>query len=334
MSLAGLRWGILGTARINRSVIPAIRAVERQTVVAIASRTPARARDSAEAWEIPRACDYDGLLAAPDIDAIYVPLPNRLHAEWTIHAADAGKHVLCEKPLALTVPDVDAISMAARRNGVHVAEAFMYCHHPQSIAIAQWLRDGVIGDLRLVRSCFSFTLERPGDVRFDPSMGGGSLWDIGCYPVSLARLLAGGSPIEVTGLSVLGQTGIDVTFSGVLRFPRDMLATFDASFVAPFRTEAEIVGAGGTLRVAHPFKPGQREVVLLTRGDSVIEREVEAQPLYTYEIEDFARVVATGERARVTLDDSRATVATMVALHQSAREKRSIAASLPSGDVS
>jgi xylose dehydrogenase (NAD/NADP) len=322
-----LRWGILGAARINRSLIPPFRAAGGpQTIEGIASRSEEKARAASVDWQIPKVFgSYEALLADPNIDAVYVPLPNYLHAEWTVRAAAAGKHVLCEKPLAISVAEVDRVREAAARARVHVAEAFMYRHHAQTDFVAQLVKDGAVGALRLLRGCFSFPLTRPGDVRFDPGMGGGSAWDVGCYPVSYTRLLMGANPTEVRSASVVGPTGIDLTLAGVLRFPGDVLATVDSSFIEPFRTEMEIVGETGIIRVARPFKPGMRETIAIVRGDHVEERTVEGQPLYVDEIEDFARVVGGAAKPKVTLEDSRGNVATLVALLESAASGRAVA---------
>jgi D-xylose 1-dehydrogenase (NADP+, D-xylono-1,5-lactone-forming) len=329
MKLASLRWGVLGAARIVRSVIPAIRGVDGQSVVAVASRSAETASECAAQWQIPRAFgSYAELLADREVDAIYIPLPNHLHAEWTVRAAEARKHVLCEKPLALSVEEVDRVRRAAGMSAVHVAEAFMYRHHPQTRLLTRLVAQGAVGELRGIRACFSFTLTRPADVRWIPEFGGGSLWDVGCYPVSLARLLAG-EPDEVMGHPRWAASGVDVGFAGTLRFPGNVFAQFDCAFDAPFRTEAEIVGAEGMIRVAHPFKPTEHEVVVLSRGDAVEEHVVEAPPLYEAQIADFARVVATREPPGMTLDDSRANVATLVALLASARQNRPVSVSPP-----
>ena len=187
-----LRWGLLSTARINRALIPPLRASPRNELAAVASRGRERAEAYAREWSIPRAFgSYEDMLADPGIDVIYNPLPNRLHAEWTIKAAQAGKHVLCEKPLAMTVEEVDAMAAAAQQAGVVVAEAFMYRHHPQTLKVKEMVERGEIGDLRLVRGSFTFNLTHPGDVRLDPALGGGSLRDVGCYPISYARYVIG-----------------------------------------------------------------------------------------------------------------------------------------------
>jgi predicted dehydrogenase len=320
-----MRWGILGAARINRSIIPALRAANGHSLEAVASREPGKAESYAAEWQIPRHFGgYDALLADPDIDAVYIPLPNHLHAEWTIRAAEAGKHVLCEKPLALTVAEVDRIAAAATAAHVHVAEAFMYRHHPQTLAVRELVAGGAIGTLRFVRGCFSFTLDRPGDVRFDPAKGGGALWDVGCYPVSYARTIAGAEPETVQATAVMGPTGVDMSVGAVLRFPGNVVALVDASFVAPFRTEVEVVGSTGSIRVARPFKPGERETVLLIRGDETLEHAVEAPPLYVSQFEDFARAVRGTAPPVVTLADSRRNTAALLAVLESARTGRAV----------
>jgi predicted dehydrogenase len=320
-----LAWGILGTARINRMLIPPLRVSPGNRLVAVASRERARAEAHAHEWQIERVHgSYETLVADPEIDVVYIPLPNHLHAEWTIKAARAGKHVLCEKPLALSVDEVDQLAAAAREAGVVVAEAFMYRHHPQTIKAKEILDSGAIGGLRFVRGSFSFPLTRPNDVRLRPEWGGGCLWDVGCYPLSFARFLVGGEPIEVWGAQVLGSTGIDETFAGQARFPGDVLFQLDAGFRSAPRAEMELAGSEGTLRVSHPFRPEREHPLLLTRDGRTEEIAVPGEDRYLLEIEDLAAAVR-GERAPlVSLADSRANVAALVALYRSAREGRPI----------
>jgi len=316
---APFRWGLLGTARINRAVIPPMRASDRHQLVAVASRGAERAAEYAREWSIPVAFGtYDDLLASRDIDAVYIALPNALHAEWTIRAARAGKHVLCEKPLAISVAEVDAVSEAAARAGVVVAEAFMYRHHPQTLQLKALIDDGAVGSLQVIRSAFSFTLDRPRDVRFDPALGGGSLWDVGCYPVSMARYLAGAEPVAVMGWQRLTPGGIDEQFAGTLDFGRSV-AQFDCSFRSPFRTHLEIVGSDASITVPVPFKPGLEEQLLITRAGVVESVASVGQALYSGELDDLADAAQLGHAPRVSLSDSRATVAAIVALYESAR---------------
>ena len=267
---------------------------------------------------------YEALLADPEIDVVYIPLPNHLHAEWTIEAARAGKHVLCEKPLALSVEDVDAMTAVCREAGVVLAEAFMYRHHPQTLKVKQLLDEGRIGALRFLRGSFTFPLVRPNDVRLRPEWGGGCLWDIGCYPLSFARYLVGREPTEVYGSQVTGPSGIDETFAGQAVFPGDVLFQFDAGFRSPVRAEMELVGSLGTIRVHHPWRPEQDHPLLVTREAGTESILVPGEDRFLLEIEDLAEAVRTGRTPRVGLADSRANVAALVALQRSAREGLSV----------
>jgi D-xylose 1-dehydrogenase (NADP+, D-xylono-1,5-lactone-forming) len=320
-----LAWGLLGTARINRALIPPLRSSVRNRLLAIASRAPETAAAYAREWGIERAHgSYEALLADPEIDVVYIPLPNGAHAEWAIRAARAGKHVLCEKPLAVTVEEVDAIGAAARDASVTVAEAFMYRHHPQTARVGELVASGVLGRVRLVRGSFSFTLTRPKDPRLEPGLGGGALWDVGCYPLSFARFVLGREPLEAMGAMHEGPTGVDLTFAAQLRFPDDVLVQFDCSFEAPFRTVMEVVGETASIMVTQPFKPGPGAQVLLIKGDTTEAIEVPGADLYSGEVEDLADAVLLGKPPRVSLADSRGNVAAIVALLQSASEKRPI----------
>jgi len=314
-----LRWGLLGTARINRSIIPVIRASGRHELVAVASRRREMAEQYAREWGIPRSFgSYADLVASPDIDAIYNPLPNALHAEWTIEACRAGKHVLCEKPLALSVQEVDAIAAAAARAGVVVTEAFMYRHHPQTLRLKALVDEGAVGELRLVRGAFTFTLTRPADVRLLPALGGGSLWDVGCYPVSMSRYLTGREPRSVVGFQAVSPSGIDEAFYGELDFG-DVHAQFDCGFRAPLRTHLEVVGTSGAITVPAPFKPGLDERLILTRDEGTESIDVAGEPLYSGQLENFADAVLQGTPPRIPLADSRANVLVLNALYEAAR---------------
>jgi xylose dehydrogenase (NAD/NADP) len=252
-------------------------------------------------------------------------LPNDLHTEWTARAARAGKHVLCEKPLALTVEEVDRVVEAARAGGVVVAEAFMYRHHPQTLRVREMVASGELGRVRLVHGSFTFDLDNEGDYRLNPAQGGGSVWDIGCYPVSFARFVLGEEPVEAFGWSVTEAGGADTTFSGQLRFPSGALASFDCGFRAPFRTRMEVVGEKCVVVVPRPFKPGREETILLNRGDDELhEVHVPGDDLYRGEVEDLADAVMLARPPRVSLSDSRANVATLAALLRSAREGRPV----------
>ena len=320
-----LNWGLLSTARINRALIPPLRASERNQLLAVGSRSQESANQYAQERDIPRAYEsYEALLADPDIDVIYNPLPNHFHAEWTIKAVEAGKHVLCEKPLALSVAEVDAVKEAASKYGRVVAEAFMYRHHPQTLEAQEIVSSGSLGDLKLIRGSFSFVLTRERDVRLDPAMGGGSIWDIGCYPISYARTMVGGNPLEVFGWQVMGPTGIDETFVGQMKFANEIQAQFDSSFVIPYHTFMEIVGSEGTLYIPKPFQPQIDEKIHLTRGDKTEAIKIKGQELYIGEVEDMADAILLGKEPRISLDDSRANVGVISALLESARKGKSV----------
>lgn len=323
-----LRWGLLSTARINRSLIPALRASPRNTLVAVASRDAGRAQTYAREWGIERAFDsYEAMLDSPDVDVIYNPLPNSLHAEWTIRALRAGKHVLCEKPLTTRVEDADAIIAAARETGRVVAEAFMYRHHPQTLKVKALVDGGAIGEVRLVRGSFTFTLTDPANVRVNADLDGGSVWDVGCYPISYARMIIGREPVEVQGMQFVGRSGVDETFVGALRFGDDVYAQFDSGFRAPFRMNMEIVGSEGIIVVPRPYKPTARETIYIGKASDQLEPLVIEGPehLYLGEVEDMYDAVVHGRVPQISLQDSRANVAAIVALLQSARERRPVA---------
>lgn len=315
-----LRWGILGTARINRALIPPLRKSKRSRLQAVASRDSNRAAEYAREWKIPRSFGaYEALLADPEIDAIYISLPNTLHTEWTIRAAEAGKHVLCEKPLAVSLEEVDAIIDAGQRTGVVIAEAFMYRHHPQTLKVKELVDRGVLGKLQLVRGSFTYKLRRVNDVRLKPELGGGSIWDVGCYPISYARTLVGSEPVEVYAWQVTGPSGVDLMTVGSMRFPGDTFAQFDSSFDTQSRSQVEVVGSEASLLVQAPYKPGEREKLILKQDERIEEIPVKGNMTYLGEVEDLESAVLDGTPPRISLADSRANVAAILALIESAR---------------
>jgi predicted dehydrogenase len=227
VGISPVSWGILSTADINRLVIPAARESEKVDLVAVASRDRQRAEEYARTWEIPRACgSYDELLADDEIEAVYISLPNNLHCQWSIRALEAGKHVLCEKPLSRRAHDVDEAFDAAERSGRILAEAFMYRHNPQTKRLRQLVDEGAIGEVRVIRACFSYALYDTENIRLRTDVEGGSLMDVGCYCVNGSRLL-GGEPELVYGQQLIGPSGTDWVFTGTLRFPGDVFAFFD-----------------------------------------------------------------------------------------------------------
>ena len=321
-----LRWGLLSTARINEALLPPLRASARNELTAVASRDLERAQAYAKERDVPRVFgSYEAMLADPDVDVIYNPLPNSLHIEWTIKAAQAGKHVLCEKPLALTVEEVDAIAAAAQQAGVVVMEAFMYRHHPQTLKVKELVDGGAIGKLQLVRGSFTFDISDENDVRLNSSLGGGSIWDIGCYPISYARLIAGAEPVEVFGWQKTGAgSGVDESFFGQLHFSNDVYAQFDCGFRTPQRTHLELVGDKGSITIKVPFTPRLNEEIIVTNGDEKRVITTPGEDLYRGEVENMADAILDGKAIRMSLADSRNNVATIQALLYSAQEGRPI----------
>jgi len=320
-----LRWGFLGTARINSALVNPLRLSERNKLVAVASRDMKKAGPYASELGIPRSYgSYSDMLEDPDIDVVYISLPNSLHGEWSVKAVEAGKHVLCEKPLALSVAEVDRIIDASRQAGVVVAEALMYRHHPQTLKVKELVEEGAIGKILLVRASFSFRLSREKDIRFDAKLGGGSLWDLGCYTTSYARFVIGSEPIEVVGWEVRGPSEVDELFVGAMRFPGDVFAQIDCGFRTPYRARVEIIGSEGTLSMPHPYKPDINGQVSLIRETEKQTITVQGEELYRGEIEDLADAVLLGKPARVSLQESRGNVAAIEALLRSAQEMRPV----------
>ena len=326
MTIKTLHWGLLSTARINRALIPPLQASKRNRLAAVASRSQSKAEEYARQWNIPCAYgSYEALLADPEIDVIYNSLPNSLHAEWTIRAVQAGKNVLCEKPLAISTAEVDAVAAAAQAQGKIVAEAFMYRHHPQTLKVKELVDSGAIGEIRLVRGAFTFNISNSSDVRLNPQLSGGSIWDVGCYPLSYIRYIAGCEPEEVFGWQVTGSSGVDEVFTAQMRFPGGMLAQFDSGFRSNFRTQMEFTGSQGVIMVSSPFKPDAREKILLRRGDEEQAVRVRGPALlYSGEVEDMADAVLLGKPQRISLADSRANVSAITALLLSAKEGRPV----------
>ena len=318
-----LNWGILGAARINRALIPPLGLSPRNHLLGVASRDAERAKQYAAERNIERSYDgYDALLADPDIDVVYIPLPNHLHVEWTVKAAAAGKHVLCEKPLALAPEDVDVVEAAAQRYGVVIAEAFMYRHHPQTLKVVSLIEEGAIGRFQFVRAAFTFYLDRPNDIRIKAETGGGSIWDVGCYPISFARTAAGGAaPEEVFGWSVPAANGIDMSFFGQMRFEGGVYGQFDSGFQSTERMLMEFVGTEGRITLTNAFKPDAQSQLYLRRGSDAPEiLRFPEQDLYLGEVEDLYDAAVLGKPQLIPLADTRNNIATIRAFLESAEK--------------
>lgn len=325
--MSKVRWGLLSTANINRRVIPAIRASRRGELVAVASRTRERAEAYAREWEIPRAFgSYDEMLASGAVDAVYVSLPNHLHAEWSIKAMERGAHVLCEKPFAPTLEEVDAMIETAERTDMVLAEAFMYRHHPQMKIVGEWVRAGRLGDVTVVRGAFSFTINDRDNVRLVPEYGGGSLWDVGVYPLSFAQYVMGGPPQRVAGDQWLGESGVDEVFVGQMHYEGDRFAQITSGFRMPFHTSAEVLGTEGRLFLNRPFVGVDEEAHLLFYPpDGPPEAiDVPKKELYLGEIEDMHAAILDGAPNYLTLAETRDHVRTVLALYESASSQRPV----------
>lgn len=322
MDTPTLRWGVLSTANIGRiAVNPAIQRSRNGHLLAVASRETGRARTFAEAHGIPRAYpSYEALLADPDIDAVYVPLPNSLHREWTIRALEQGKHVLCEKPLALNAAECREMEAAAVSSGRLLMEAFMYRFHPRTEALVRLAASGALGALRAVRSAFTFPLTRPDNIRFDPALGGGALMDVGCYCVNVSRTLAGAEPVEVQAWANLGSTGVDLELTGVLRFASGLHAHFDCAFTADRREVVEVAGTDASVTVEGAFLPGTGEVALVERRAGATEsRAFEGTDEYVRMVEHFGDAALGGSTLRHLPSEATANMAVIDALYRSAR---------------
>jgi xylose dehydrogenase (NAD/NADP) len=320
MTTQAFRWGLLSTARINRRLIPAIRAAAGNELVGVASRELGVAAEYAAEWGISRIFgSYQEMLDSDLVDAVYVSLPNSLHAEWAVRAAQAGKHVLCEKPLAVSLDECDQIMAVAEASGVVVAEAVMYLYHPLIAQLAEIVGSGALGEIQLVKGAFSFLLDRPDDVRWQPGLGGGSLWDVGSYPVSFIRRVLG-EPQEVFGWQRLSESGVDESFAGLLRYASGALGVFDSGFRHAFRVEAEVVGSQATLRLERPYTMTAGSRIVIRKGDEEEEIILPGADPYQCEVEAVAAAALEGAALPVPLSSSRANVATLLALYQSARQ--------------
>lgn len=319
-----IRWGLLSTANINRRVIPAIRASQDGVLTAVASRSLESAKAYAQKWDIPLAFgSYQEMLDSGRIDAVYISLPNHLHAEWSIKAMQAGVPVLCEKPFALTLEEVDAMIATHEETGVPLAEAFMYLHHPQTKITREWVQSGKLGTISLVRGTFDFAMSNPGgNIRMDPALGGGSLWDVGVYPVSFVQFIMGGPPAWVLGSQWIGPTGVDETFAGQMGYADGALAQIASSFRTPYHTFFEIVGTEGRLHLTRPFTgmdDPKRTFTFFPKSGDPLELEIPEVELYSGEIEDMhARILDQMPNA-LPLPETRNHVKTVLALYESAK---------------
>jgi len=312
-------WGVLSTAHINEKILAGARASDRVDVVAVASRDEQRASRYAAEHGIERAYgSYEALLADTDVEAVYISLPNGLHVEWSIRALEAGKHVLCEKPLDRRPAEVERAFDAADTAGRILMEAFMYRHNPQTRRLTSLVEAGAVGRLRLVRAAFSFSLQDDGNVRLDPRLDGGSLMDVGCYCVSGARLLAG-EPERVYAEQTIGPSGVDTRFTGVLRFPDEVVAQIDCALDLPDRDELEAIGDEGSIFLDDPWHC-QTPVLRIRRQDGDELVEVDAADSYRLELENVSDAIRGEAEPLLGRADALGQARTIDALYRSAEE--------------
>ena len=300
-----VQWGILSTAHINRRIIPAIRESLRGNLLGVASRDLNKAKEYAAQWQIPKAYGaYEELLADPHIDVVYIPLPNHLHTEWIIKSLDAGKHVLCEKPMCLSLEELALVRDTAHSTGLCVMEGYMHLHHPQTRLWKSIIDTGVLGDIHTMQSNFTFNFDRdPDNYRWTAEAGGGALWDVGVYPISLFQYLYGNSPVSGTS-SMYYENGIDLSTSALLDFGRGRTGQFFVSFRSSYSTHTILQGRLGQLIITHPFNNVDSCQASIRRGSKIEYLDVPRQYLYSGEVENMHDVILEGKPQLITLDQS------------------------------
>ncbi len=288
--MPAVKWGIISTARINRLFLAGAREARDVELLAVASRDQARAEHYAREHGFPRAYgSYDALLADPDVDAVYIPLPNSQHVEWSVRALESGKHVLCEKPLSRRPQDAERAFDVAEREGRLLMEAFMYRHNPQTRRLVELLDEGAVGRVRMIRAAFGFVADDPANVRLQAALDGGALMDVGCYCVSGARLIAG-EPERVSAEQALGGDDVDVAFAATMRHANDIISHFDCGLALDSRDMLEVVGDEGSLRLEDPWhcrNPG----IHLTRAGGTEYVEIAKANSYGLEAENFSAAI-------------------------------------------
>lgn len=318
-----VRWGIISAANIGvRAVAPAILASSNGRLVMVGSEHPQNAADAYSFAPDVRIVDsYQSVIDDPEIEAVYIPLPNSLHAEWAIKALKAGKHVLCEKPLATTAKEAASIVEAARASHSLLMEAFMYRFHPQTLWTLQQLRSGLIGPVRLVRGSFSFDIRsRPENIRVNPELAGGSLMDVGCYPLNFCRAVFGHPPQMVAARVHVPRPGaVDMATHAILDFGDGRFGMIDSSFELPRRQVLEVIGENGVITVPVPFTPGTSEVVVfVTKDGQMTEQSFSSIDQYQLEVEHFADCIRSDQQPALSLNETLENMATIEAVYQAA----------------
>ncbi len=313
-----VKWGILSTAHINELFLAGVAESPEIEVVTVASRSQQKAESYARAHGIERALGgYEELLDDPEVEAVYIPLPNSLHLEWAERALESGKHVLCEKPLSRRADEVSRAFDVAEREGRILTEAFMYRHHPQTTRLGELLDQRAVGQVSMIRGAFSFSLGARADIRLERGLDGGALMDVGCYCVSGARLVAG-EPERVGAEQVLGGDGVDVAFAATMRFPGEILAHFDAGLaLGPERDELEVVGTEGSILLHDPWHC-RRPAIELRRDRETETIEVEAADPYRLEAENLSAAIRGKGQLLLGREDAVAQARAIEALYRSA----------------
>jgi len=318
-----VKWGFLSTANINDKLLPGAAAAPDVELVAVASRDLGRAEAYARERGIERAYgSYEDLLADPKLEAVYISLPNSMHVEWSIQALEAGKHVLCEKPLSRHPEDVERAFDAAEKAGRILMEAFMYRHNPQTKRLKELVESGAIGRLRLVRAAFSFPLDDAANVRLNDELEGGGLMDVGCYCISGSRLLAG-EPESVYGEQVAAPSGVDELFTGTLRFAADVLAEIDCGLVLPDRDELEAIGEEGSIFLDDPWH-GRKPVIEVRREEGTERIELEPEDSYRLQLENMSAAIRGHAEPLLGREDALGQARAIEALYRSAEEGRPV----------
>jgi D-xylose 1-dehydrogenase (NADP+, D-xylono-1,5-lactone-forming) len=324
-----LRWGVLSTARILDELRPGFAASSSAELAAIASRDGERAAAYAAEHAIPTAYgSYEELLADDSLDCVYVPLPNSLHAEWARAALEAGKHVLCEKPLTPTAAEAAALFELAEARGLVLMEAFMYRHHPKTSLLRRTIEEGRIGEPLLARMKFHFQCEDPAtDIRFRPEMAGGALRDVGCYCVSLATLLAGEAPVGVGAAAGFAESGVDELFAGTLAFESGLVVDFDCGMVSPLDVGVEVIGTDGRIEVEMPWYAHSPPLsIRVTHGTESAELPAPGPNAYQLEIENFCAAVRGEEEPTISAEETLRNLETLERLLAAATTDRPIRA--------
>ena len=324
-----LRWGVLSTARILDELRPGFEASAAAELAAIGSRDAERAARYAAEHDIPTAYgSYEELLADDSLDCVYVPLPNHLHAEWTRAALEAGKHVLCEKPMTPTAAEAASLFELAEDQGLILMEAFMYRHHPKTSLLRRTIEEGRIGDPLLARLKFHFQCEDSAtDIRFRPDMAGGALRDVGCYCVSLANLLAGEAPAGVGAAARMSESGVDELFAGTLAFESGFVADFDCGMVSPLDVGVEVIGTEGRIEVEMPWYAHLEPLsIRVTDGEASVELPAPGANAYQLEIENFCAAVQGTEEATISAEETLRNLETLERLQAAATTDRPIRA--------